>query len=319
MDKYAIGIDIGGTNTVAGIVDSEGKCHAKASIKTAEYEQAGEFITALADMIKALYSDKAYQILGVGIGAPNANYYTGCIEDAPNLRWKGRIELAKELALCLTLDESKIIVTNDANAAAIGERVYGNAKGLDNFVMVTLGTGVGSGFVVNGDLVYGSTGFAGELGHTIINRDGRRCGCGRCGCLEAYCSATGIVRTIREVLASNSEPSVLRDIPLESITSKNIADAALSGDAVALETFRFTGELLGFALANTVAITSPSHIFLFGGLAQSGELILAPTRKYLNQFMLNIFQNTVQLELSGLQDNEAAILGAAALIFNKEN
>lgn len=319
MEKYAIGIDIGGTNTVAGIVDSKGKCHAKASIKTAEYEQAGDFITALAEMIKALYSDKNYEIRGVGIGAPNANYYTGCIEDAPNLRWKGRIELAKELALALNLEDDKIIVTNDANAAAIGERVYGNAKGLDNFVMVTLGTGVGSGFVVNGNLVYGSTGFAGELGHTIINRDGRRCGCGRCGCLEAYCSATGIVRTIREVLASNSEPSLLRDIPLDSISSKNIADAALSGDAVAIETFRFTGELLGFALANTVAITSPSHIFLFGGLAQSGELILAPTRKYLNQFMLNIFQNTVQIELSGLPDNEAAILGAAALIFNKEN
>ena len=202
MKKYAIGIDIGGTNTVAGIVDSEGKCHAKASIKTTDYEHAGDFITALADMTKTLYSDKAYEILGVGIGAPNANYYTGCIEDAPNLRWKGRIELAKELSRSLQLDESKIIVTNDANAAAIGERVYGKAKGLDNFIMVTLGTGLGSGYVVNGEVMYGSTGFAGELGHVSISMSAdRKCGCGKYGCLETYCSATGIVRTVQNILS----------------------------------------------------------------------------------------------------------------------
>ena len=244
------------------------------------------------------------------MGAPNANYYTGQIEQAPNLPWKGTVPLARMLQERLTLP---VTLTNDANAAALGEMTYGVARGMKDFIMITLGTGVGSGIVINGRLVYGHDGFAGELGHVIVRRGGRLCGCGRRGCLETYCSATGIVRTVHEMLSSTDTPSLLRDIPLDKVTSKDIYDAAEQGDKLALEIFRFTGTVLGEAFADFIAFSSPEAIVLFGGLAKAGEYIMAPIREAMDANVMSIYKGKTRLLTSALKDSDAAVLGASAL------
>jgi len=306
--QLAIGIDIGGTNTVFGIVDENGNCLAQNAIKTSDYPQVSEFVAVVSKEVNVLIDSFDYtEIIGIGIGAPNGNYYTGTIDFAPNLKWEGVVYLVDLFKKHFNLP---VYLTNDANAAAIGERIYGAAKGIDDFMMVTLGTGLGSGFVVNGNLVYGHDGFAGELGHTIVEKNGRTCGCGRKGCLETYASASGIVRTSKEFL-ENSNNSLLSG--LNEITSKSIADAAHKGDQLALDIFDYTAEKLGFSLANTVAISSPKLIVLFGGLAQSGDLIINPTKKYMEDYLLNIYQNKVEILTSKLKASDAAILGASAL------
>lgn len=306
--SLAVGIDIGGTNTVFGLVDVEGNCLAQDAVKTTDYPSVSDFVAQVSKRVKALMSAHSNaEFIGMGIGAPNGNYYTGTIDFAPNLKWEGVVPLAKLFAAYF---DFPISLTNDANAAAIGERIYGAAKGVDDFVMVTLGTGLGSGFVVNGDLVYGHDGFAGELGHTIVEKNGRECGCGRKGCLETYASATGIVKTAKEFLTGSTN-SLLSEI--DQVTSKSIAEAAEKGDQLALDIFDYTAEKLGFSLANTIAISSPKLVVLFGGLAQSGDLIIKPTKKYMEEFLLNIYKNKVSIVPSKLIASDAAILGASAL------
>lgn len=310
QQSYRLGIDIGGTNTFFGLVGNDGKILYSGAIKTEAYQQIEDYIKALHQEIKNHIPENYFKAIEqIGIGAPNGNYYTGQIAFAPNLPWTGVIALAAMIE-----QEFKIAtkITNDANAAALGELMYGAAKGMKDFIMVTLGTGVGSGFVSNGQVIYGHDGFAGELGHVIIEREGRLCGCGRKGCLETYASATGIVITAHEQLAHTQMPSVLRDI--KKIESSNIYDAALQQDALAIQIFNYTGQKLGEALANAVAITSPEAIILFGGLAKAGKFITDPTLHHMEQNLLSIYKNKVKLMLSALPDNEAAILGAAAII-----
>jgi glucokinase len=311
--EVAIGIDIGGTNSVFGIVDELGNCLAQNSIKTDTYEDVNDFVKELSDEIKKLIAgeNKNLDVKGIGIGAPNGNYFNGTVEFAPNLRWKGVIHFVD---LFKKHFEYPVILTNDANAAAIGEMIYGAAKGMMDFFIVTLGTGLGSGFVANGEMIYGHDGFAGELGHTIAVSDGRKCGCGRKGCLEQYASATGIVKTVKELLKINNN-SILRDIPEEEITSKIIFEAAEKGDELALDAFDYTGKILGRSLADAVAITSPEAIILFGGLALAGDYIFEPTKRYMEENMLNIFKNKVKLLPSMITESNAAILGASALVW----
>ena len=310
--KLAVGIDIGGTNTVFGLVDETGNCLVQNAIKTGDYPAVEDFVNEVQKGVNALISKfNDLTIIGMGIGAPNANFYTGTIEHAPNLKWKGVVPLVR---LFEAYFDFPISLTNDANAAAMGERIYGAAKGIDDLAMVTLGTGLGSGFVVNGELVYGHDGFAGELGHVIVEKNGRLCGCGNRGCLETYASATGIVKTANEFLAK-SKDSILSDLP--EITSKAIADAALQGDKMALEIFDYTAEKLGFGLASMVAITSPKLIVLFGGLAQAGDLILKPTKKYMEQYLLKTFRNKIDIVPSQLKAADAAVLGASSLAWQK--
>ena len=312
--QYSIGIDIGGTNSMMGIVDKMGNILFEAELITNDYELIEDFADACYKLLYPEINKLGFQeFRGIGIGAPNGNYYQGTIEFAPNLRWKGVVPLAKIFSQKFNLNTT---VTNDANAAAIGEMMHGAAKGMNDFIMVTLGTGVGSGFVANGKMMYGHDGFAGELGHTIAVRDGRLCGCGRKGCLETYTSATGIVRTANEFLETKTISSSLRN--LTTITSKNIYDAAVKGDFLALEIFEFTGKILGQSLADAIAITSPEAIILFGGLAQAGKFILEPTRKYMEQNLLKIYQGKVKLLPSELKESDAAILGAASLIWNTD-
>ena len=308
MEKpYVVGMDIGGTNTVFGVVDSRGNVLASDSVKTQQYAEVNEYVDAVCKKLLPLLQQfgGAEKIKGMGVGAPNGNYYSGTIEFAPNLPWKG-IMFEERLGIPTAL-------TNDANAAAIGEMTYGAARGLKDFIMITLGTGVGSGIVINGQLVYGHDGFAGELGHVVVDPAGRQCGCGRKGCLETYCSATGVARTAREFLVARSEPSLLRNIPSEEIQSKDVYDAAVKGDKLALEIFEFTGKVLGTALANFVAFSSPEAIILFGGLAKSGDYIMKPIQKALEENVLNIYKGKTKLLLSQLKDADAAVLGASAL------
>lgn len=313
MEKpYVVGMDIGGTNTVFGVVDSRGNVLASDSIKTQEYEEIDEYVDAVCKKLIPLLQQfgGADKFKGMGVGAPNGNYYNGTIEFAPNLPWKGVIPLAAMFEDKLGIPTA---LTNDANAAAIGEMTYGAARGLRDFIMITLGTGVGSGIVVNGQLVYGHDGFAGELGHVIVERDGRICGCGRKGCLETYCSATGVARTAREFLVARSEPSLLREIPAEEIVSKDVYDAAIKGDKLAQEIFEYTGTILGRALADFIAFSSPEAIVLFGGLAKAGDLIMKPIQKALDENVLKIYAGKTKLLLSQLKDADAAVLGASAL------
>ena len=262
-----------------------------------------------ADIVKSMFD--AFRAKGIGIGAPNGNYYSGTIEFAPNLPWKGVIPLAAMFEERLGIPTA---LTNDANAAGIGEMTYGAARGMKDFIMITLGTGVGSGIVINGQMVYGHDGFAGELGHTIIRREnGRLCGCGRHGCLETYCSATGVARTAREFLAARTDASLLRNIPAENITSKDVYDAAVQGDKLAQEIFEFTGNILGEALADAIAFSSPEAIVLFGGLAKSGDYIMKPIQKSIDDNILNIYKGKTKLLVSELKDSDAAVLGASAL------
>lgn len=313
MEKpYVAGMDIGGTNTVFGIVNARGEILGSSAIKTRDYEKIEDYIEAICSNLNELIVslDCVGKIRGMGVGAPNGNYYRGTIEQAPNLQWKGIIPLAQMLQDKLGFP---VALTNDANAAAIGEMTYGVAKGMKHFIMITLGTGVGSGIVVDGKLVYGKDGFAGELGHVIVHENGRSCGCGRKGCLEAYCSATGIARTAKEILETTDKPSLLRDIPRESLTSKDLYDAAVKGDAVALEIFKQTGELLGKAFANFVVFSSPEAIILFGGLTKAGDYIFKPIKEAMEANMLNIFKGKTKLLVSGMKDTDAAVLGASAL------
>ena len=329
MKKLAIGIDIGGINTAFGLVDERGDLYGESVISTRKYPHledyplyVDELSRALRTLLHSLSFD--YELAGIGIGAPNANFHRGTIETPPNL-WKFRdtendrneerriFRLAEELSQ--RFGGVKTLITNDANAATIGEMVYGNAKGMRDFIMITLGTGLGSGFVANGEMIYGHDGFAGEFGHIVVERDGRECGCGRKGCLEAYVSATGIKRTAFELMSTMNMPSRLREIPFAEFDSAMISAAAAEGDLIAKECFRYTGELLGRALADAVTITSPEAIFLFGGLAKAGELIFEPTRHYMEENMMFTFKNKVKLLPSGIQGKNAAILGASALIW----
>lgn len=313
MEKpYVVGMDIGGTNTVFGVVDSRGNVLASDSIKTQEYDEIEAYVDAVCKKLIPLLQQfgGAEKFKGMGVGAPNGNYYKGTIEFAPNLPWKGVIPLAAMFEDKLGIPTA---LTNDANAAAIGEMTYGAARGLRDFIMITLGTGVGSGIVVNGQLVYGHDGFAGELGHVIVERDGRICGCGRKGCLETYCSATGVARTAREFLVARSEPSLLREIPAEEIVSKDVYYAAIKGDKLAQDIFEYTGKILGRALADFIAFSSPEAIILFGGLAKAGDLIMKPIQKAMDENVLKIYAGKTKLLLSQLKDADAAVLGASAL------
>lgn len=312
--KCSIGIDIGGTNTVFGIVTEKGECIAEDRMRTDAFEDVEEYVRVLTAGIKVLINKAKLEgnIIGIGIGAPNGNYYKGTVENAPNLKWKGIIPLADMIKEFFNLP---VVLTNDANAAAIGEMIFGAAKGMKNFLVVTLGTGLGSGFVANGELIYGHTGFAGELGHTVIFENGRVCGCGRKGCLETYASATGIVRTVKKMLRNSEDKSILADVNPDELTSKKIYEAAVEGDKIALNAFDYTGKILALGLANAVAITSPEAIILFGGLALAGDYIFNPAKKYLEEYLLNNFKGTVKLIPSAIAGKNAAVLGAAALIF----
>ena len=313
MEKpYVVGMDIGGTNTVFGIVDSRGNVLASDSIKTQQHEDVNEYVEAVCAKLLPMVEQFGGpdKIKGMGVGAPNGNYYSGTIEFAPNLPWKGVIPLAAMFEERLGIPTA---LTNDANAAAIGEMTYGAARGMKDFIMITLGTGVGSGIVINGQLVYGHDGFAGELGHVMVEKDGRICGCGRKGCLETYCSATGVARTAREFLVARSEPSLLRNVPAEEIQSKDVYDAAVKGDKLAQDIFQFTGDILGRALVNFIAFSSPEAIILFGGLAKSGDYIMKPIQKAMDDNVLNIYKGKTKLLLSQLKDADAAVLGASAL------
>lgn len=311
---YVVGIDVGGTNTVFGIVDARGEIKAQSSISTRGHATAEEYVSAVCNAMIPLIEETVglNKIKGVGVGAPNGNYYNGTIEFAPNLPWRGVIPLAK-------LFEDRLgipcALTNDANAAAVGEMTYGVAKGMKNFIMITLGTGVGSGIVIDGHVVYGHDGFAGELGHVIVRRgaDARPCGCGRKGCLEAYCSATGVARTAKEIVTNATEETSLSKLNIDDITSKDVYDAAVAGDKVAQSIFDFTGDMLGEAIANFIAFSSPEAVVLFGGLAKSGKYIMDPIKTGVEKNILNIYKGKTKLLVSELKDSDAAVLGASAL------
>ncbi len=317
MDEknFVVGVDVGGQTTKLGVVDARGEVLAQSVIRTDTYgDDAEAYIAALAEAIKQVVEEagKKGEIRGVGVGAPNGNYYTGAIAFAPNLEWaaKGSVEFSKLLSK--KLNGIPVSLTNDANAAAVGEMTYGVARGMKNFIMITLGTGVGSGIVINGQVVYGHDGFAGELGHTcVVRNNGRTCGCGKQGCLEAYCSAIGVAKTAREWLESSNEPSLLREC--DSITSKDVFEAAKEGDALALRVFEYTGTLLGRQFADFVAFSAPEAIVLFGGLARAKEFLYEPILNAMNENLLAIWKGKVKILFSQLKESDAAILGASAL------
>ena len=313
MKPYVIGIDMGGTNTAFGIVDARGNVIASSSIKTGKHSKIEDYIDELYTEINRIIvaNDAEGKINGIGIGAPNANYFTGVIEDGVNLPWPTPIPLADLISKKFGIP---CLITNDANAAAIGEMTYGAARGLKDFIMITLGTGVGSGIVVNGQMVYGHEGFAGELGHVIMKRNnGRVCGCGRTGCLEAYCSATGVARTAREFLEIRDEESLLREYDIENITSKDVYDCAVKGDKLALDIFNYTGTILGEALADFVTFSSPEAFVIFGGLTKSGDYIMNPIREAFDKNIMKVFKGKVKILISELKESDAAVLGASAL------
>lgn len=315
-ESLAIGIDIGGTGTKYGIVDRNGNLLFSGEMSTRGHKDLDSFIDQLhANLLKLI--DKAGgsgRMRGIGVGAPNGNYYSGTVEYAPNLPWKGILPLAKAVQDKFQLQSA---LTNDANAAAIGEMMYGAAKGMKDFIMITLGTGVGSGIVANGKLIYGHDGFAGELGHTIIIPDGRyHEGTGKKGSLESYASATGVMLTAIEMLEKSKEDSLLRKVPKEKLDSRKVYDAAIQGDKLAKEIFDFTGSVLGLALANFVMFSSPEAIILFGGLTKAGDLILKPTRENMEANLIQVFQNKVKILVSHLKESDAAILGASALVWD---
>jgi len=315
MEKpYVLGLDMGGTNSVLGIVDARGHVIARTSIKTQQYSEINAYVQALWNEAEKIINSVGgiEMFRGIGAGAPNANYYTGNIEFAPNLPWKGVVPFAK-----LMSDQFGIpcTITNDANAAAMGEMMYGVARGMKNFIMITLGTGVGGGVIIDGKMVYGHDGFAGELGHCKVDYspNARLCGCGQKGCIEAYASATGVARTAKEIITSTDEPTVLRDMDVDQITSYDVFKAAEAGDAVAKRIFDYTGTLLGKKLADFVAFSAPEAIVLFGGLTKSGHWIKDPVEKALNENVMPIWKNKVKVLFSDLKEADAAVLGASAL------
>jgi glucokinase len=313
MKQVVAGVDIGGTNTIFGLVDKTGKVLSEARILTKDYPDINKFVGALSEGINKLVK-KDHNLMGIGIGAPNAHYYKGTIELAPNLPWKGVVPLAE---LMRKKSNVHVVVTNDANAAAVGEMVFGGAKNMKNFIVLTLGTGLGSGIVINGEVVYGHTAFAGELGHTTIVPGGRECGCGRYGCFETYASASGLVRTVLQILCETKAESSLRDIAPSALTSKIIAEAAAKKDPVALEAMDYTAEMLAFGIINSVVFSSPEAVFLFGGLTKAGDILFKPVRKYVDQNVMPIFKGTVKILPSGISESNAAVLGAAALALNE--
>lgn len=315
MNQLVAGIDIGGTNILFGLVDSDGNIRVKQSIPTGNLSSPEMIVTSLgAEIRKAVASlGSDYELAGIGIGAPNGNYFTGTIEFAANLKWNGVIPLAK-----LFQDElgAEAILMNDAKAATLGEMIFGGAREMKNFLFITLGTGLGSGIVVNGELVHGHDGFAGEIGHMIVSPNGRPCGCGRRGCLETYCSATGIMRTYADMRISKHKKTEVNDAKISG--ASYIYERALQGDSSAIEAFKYTGELLGLALANCVTCFSPETIFLFGGLAQAGDLIFKPTVKSFEKNLLHVYKNSrIQILPSQLKESDSAILGSASLIWKK--
>lgn len=319
MKQLVVGIDIGGTNSVFGLVDREGNMYGEGVVPTRKYPDFDQYLEELYIGINNLLKtvDIEYELVGIGIGAPCANHYKGTIDDAADLVWKGVLPFTEKMKRYFP--NLPVILTNDANAAAIGEMIYGGAKGMKDFIVVTLGTGVGSGFVANGQLVYGHDSFAGELGHVIVNHTGRMCGCGRKGCLETYASATGIKRTAFKLLADHIEDSEFRNISYNDLTAEMITKAALNGDPLAIEAYEYTGMVLGRALADAVAITSPEAIFLFGGLAKAGKYIFEPTKKYMEMYMLSNFRNKVKLLPSAIDGKNAAVLGASALVWQEKD
>ena len=307
MNELVAGIDIGGTNSQIGLVDKEGQILFSENFSTSSFSTPDELVNEISYKINQFLNDKKdkFIVKGIGIGAPNGNYYTGNIEFAPNLSWKGIVPLSEMFSKKMNIPA---LLTNDANAAALGEMIFGAAKNMKNFLFITLGTGLGSGIVVNGELVYGHDGFAGEIGHVIMVPNGRKCGCGRNGCLETYCSATAIINTFKE----------FSDITISKpIEAKYVYDRALMGDSAAIKTFEYTGNMLGLALANSVAYTSPEAIFLFGGLAQAGDFLFTPTQLSFEKNLLNIYKGKIKLLSSTLKENDAAVLGAASLIWSK--
>lgn len=316
MNKpYAIGLDLGGTNSVFGIVDNEGNIIETASMKTGGYTEAKDYFNAAFDTLTPIIEKVGGldKIERMGIGAPNGNYLNGCIEMAPNLPWAHETSVPLAKMFSERLGGMSVHITNDANAAALGEMTYGVARGMKNFIVLTLGTGVGSGIVINGQMVYGCDGMAGELGHVIMRRDGRQCGCGRRGCLEAYCSATGVARTAREWLSATDRPSLLREIPMEKITSLDVCIAAGKGDAMANEIFQFTGEMLGEACANFAAFSSPEAFIFFGGMTKAGDLIMKPIEETYRAKVMPVFRDKPKFLVSSLDGAGAAVLGAAAI------
>lgn len=311
---YVIGLDMGGTNSIFGIVDQRGTIKAQTAIKTKAYADVHDYVAAAVEALQPALDvvGGIEQVRGMGIGAPNGNFYTGNIEYAANLVWPGVVPIARLFEEALGIPTR---VTNDANAAAMGEMTYGVARGMKNFIMITLGTGVGSGIVVDGKVVYGSDGFAGELGHLVVDHtsEGRSCGCGRSGCLETYCSATGVARTAREMLEKSTQPSKLRELNPAEITSFDVFQAAEAGDAVALEIFEFTGKLLGTACADFATFNSPEAFVFFGGLTKAGDYLMEPLRKAYDENVLSLYKNKAKLLVSALNGSEAAVLGASAL------
>ena len=315
IKPYVIGLDLGGTNSVFGIVDSRGDIKATTAIKTQAYNNVDDYVNASVEALQIIIDQVGGidKIKAIGIGAPNANYYKGTIEYAPNIAWGHEccVPLADMFSKKLGIP---VAITNDANAAAIGEMTYGVARGMKNFIVLTLGTGVGSGIVVNGQLVYGCDGFAGDLGHVIMRREnGRSCGCGRTGCLEAYCSATGVARTAREFLATTDTPSLLRDVKPEDITSLDVSIAAGKGDELAKRVYDFTGKMLGEACADFAAFSSPEAFIFFGGLTKAGDLIMNPIKKSYDEHVMPVFKGKAQFLISGLDGSSAAVLGASAI------
>ncbi len=315
MKEVVAGVDIGGTNTVIGFVRSDGEVIAEGRLATADYAFAEDFVAALSAKIDMMVKEAGdVNIKGIGIGAPNANYNKGTIELAPNLRWKGIVPLAEMVERKTGL---KVKITNDANAAALGEMIFGGAKGMKDFIILTLGTGLGSGIVVDGEVVYGHTGFAGEIGHLTVVAGGRVCGCGRRGCLETYASATGLVRTVLNLLSDRRDESILRDMKSSEITSRRVAEAAAAGDIIASEALDQTARMIALGIVNSVAFSSPEAIFLFGGLAQAGDAILVPVRRYADEMVQPVFRGTFSILPSGLPEARAAVLGASALIWKE--
>ena len=312
--QYVVGIDVGGQTTKIGVVDARGQVLAQTVIRSDNYDEPEPYLDEVAAAVKKVVEEAnvSGKVRGVGIGAPNGNYYTGMVEMAPNVVWARTTAVPVAKMLSTRLNGIPVALTNDANAAAVGEMTYGAARGMKNFIMISLGTGVGSGIVINGEVVYGHDGFAGELGHVrVIRNNGRLCGCGRTGCLEAYCSAIGVARTAREWLEMSEEPSLLRGI--DNISSKDVYDAAKEGDPLALRVFNFTGHMLGNAFADFIAFSAPEAIVLFGGLARSKEFLTEPILEAMNGNVLDIWKDKVKLVYSALKESDAAILGASAL------